>query len=185
MAPPKNLPLLLLLLLTILTQTRSETGIQTQTQTQTVYEVLNKYGLPSGLLPDCVESYTLSEPTGEFQVNLLDTCYINFDYTVYYEKRVTGQLKYGSITHLKGIQVKKLFLWLDVDEIRVDLPPSNSIYFQVGIINKKLGVDQFLNVRSCDKNRLTFGSGSSLRSWNFNFELPPGVNDDIPMLLTE
>ncbi|ONH97251.1 hypothetical protein PRUPE_7G179800 [Prunus persica] len=30
-----------------------------------------------------------------------------------------------------------------MDEIRVDLPPSYSIYFMVGIINKKLDVDQF------------------------------------------
>ncbi|KAH9604008.1 hypothetical protein KSS87_023611 [Heliosperma pusillum] len=176
-------PLHLLLLLTILTVTRSETRIKTETPT--VYEILTKYGLPSGLLPDCVQSYTLTESTGEFQVNLLDTCYIKFDYTVYYEKQITGTLKYGSITNLKGIQVQKLFLWLDVDEIRVDLPQTKSIYFQVGFINKKLGVDQFLTVHSCYKNRLTFGSGSNLRSWNFGFELPPGVNDDIPMLLTE
>ncbi|CAL9007266.1 unnamed protein product [Prunus brigantina] len=36
-----------------------------------------------------------------------------------------------------------------MDEIRVDLLPSDSIYFIVGIINKKLDVNQFQNVHSC------------------------------------
>ncbi|BFG20874.1 hypothetical protein CerSpe_071480 [Prunus speciosa] len=34
-----------------------------------------------------------------------------------------------------------------MDEIRVDLPPSDSIYFIVRIINKKLDVVQFQNVQ--------------------------------------
>ncbi|CAL2238663.1 unnamed protein product [Prunus armeniaca] len=34
-------------------------------------------------------------------------------------------------------------------QIRVDLLPSDSIYFIVGIINKKLDVNQFQNVHSC------------------------------------
>ncbi|CAI0409896.1 unnamed protein product [Linum tenue] len=78
-----------------------------------VYEVLPKYGLPSGLLPDSVVSYTLDDDD------------------------------------LEGIQVQKFFLWLDVDEIKVDLPPADSIYFHVGFINKKLDVDQFETVHSC------------------------------------
>ncbi|CAL2241520.1 unnamed protein product [Prunus armeniaca] len=36
-----------------------------------------------------------------------------------------------------------------MDEIRVDFLPSDSIYFSVGIINKKLDVNQFQNVHSC------------------------------------
>ncbi|KAK3030110.1 hypothetical protein RJ639_038859 [Escallonia herrerae] len=55
----------------------------------------------------------------------------------------------GSITDLKGIQVQRFLFWFDVDEIRVDLPPSDSIYFQVGLINKKLDVGQFNTVHSC------------------------------------
>ncbi|CAI0440624.1 unnamed protein product [Linum tenue] len=78
-----------------------------------VYEILPKYGLPSGLLPDSVVSYTLDDDD------------------------------------LEGIKVQKLFLWLDVDKIEVDLPPADSIYFHVGFINKKLDVDQFETVHSC------------------------------------
>ncbi|KZV25697.1 hypothetical protein F511_04758 [Dorcoceras hygrometricum] len=97
----------------------------------TVYEILPKYGLPSGLLPDSVTNYTLDED-GYFEVNLKKPCYIKFSYSVYY-----------------GIEVQRFFFWFNVDEIKVDLPPSHSIYFSVGIIDKTLDVDQFLNVRSC------------------------------------
>ncbi|KAL7199236.1 hypothetical protein ACSBR2_021508 [Camellia fascicularis] len=140
----------------------------------TVYEILPKFGLPSGLLPDTVKSYSLDDD-GNFVVDLDKPCYIQFDYLVYYEKRITGVLKYGSITHLKGIQVQKLLLWFDVDEIKVDLPPSDSIYFSVGFINKKLDIDQFKTVHSCRKKAT---------SWNRVIELlTPG--EDIQLLITE
>lgn len=88
----------------------------------------------------------------------------------------------GSISNLKGIQVKRFLFWFDVDEIKVDLPPSSSIYFQVGIINKKLSVDQFQTVHSCNSG---VSVSLSSRSWKLIFELPPPVKDEIPMLLTE
>lgn len=144
-----------------------------------VYDILTQFGLPKGLLPDCVVDYTFSPEDGNFVVELEKPCYVQFDYLVYYEKRITGSLKMGSITNLKGIQVKRLFLWFDVDEIKVDLPPSDSIYFQVGLINKKLKVDQFQSVRSCNSGVRSF------RSWKLIFELPPPVENEIQMLLTE
>ncbi|CAJ1938496.1 unnamed protein product [Sphenostylis stenocarpa] len=145
---------------------------------ESVYEVLPKFGLPSGLLPDTVTDYTLQE-NGQFTVVLAKPCYIQFEYLVYYDKKITGKLSYGSITNLKGIQVQRLLLWFNVDEIRVDLPPSNSIYFQVGIINKKLNVDQFQTVHSCRKSL-----SSSSPCGHRRIKLPAPV-DEIPMLLTE
>ncbi|XP_042013171.1 uncharacterized protein LOC121761600 [Salvia splendens] len=141
----------------------------------TVYEILPKFSLPSGLLPDSVVNYTLSDD-GQFEVYLENPCYIQFDYLVYYEQKITGKLSIGSITNLKGIQVQRFyFFWFDVDEIKVDLPPSGSIYFTVGIINKELEVDQFLTVRSCTDKAVT-----SMPV----VEMPTSI-DDIPMLVTE
>ncbi|KAJ8437165.1 hypothetical protein Cgig2_016908 [Carnegiea gigantea] len=147
-----------------------------------VYDILPKFGLPRGLLPDCVTRYSYNPDDGTFVVELDQTCYVQFEYLVYYDKRITGTLKLGSITNLKGIQVKRFFLWFDVDEIKVDLPPSDSIYFQVGLINKKLSVAQFQTIHSC-KSGVSVSYSS--RSWNLPFELPPAVDDEIPMLLTE
>ncbi|XP_031121307.1 uncharacterized protein LOC116024534 [Ipomoea triloba] len=143
----------------------------------TVYEVLTNYSLPIGLLPDCVTSYTLSDD-GSFEVFLEKACYVQFDYLVYYEEKITGKLGIGSITDLDGIQVKRFWFWFDVDEIRVDLPPSDSIYFQVGIINKQLDVDQFQTVHTCQDSAFTL-CGVSPRKF-----LQPAVYD-LPMLLTE
>ncbi|KAI5675130.1 hypothetical protein M9H77_06080 [Catharanthus roseus] len=145
----------------------------------TVFDILPEYGLPKGLLPDSVVSYTLADD-GTFEVHLAKPCYVQFEYLVYYEKKITGKLSVGSISNLKGIQVQRLmFFWFNVDEIKVDLPPSHSIYFTVGIINKELDVSQFETVHSC-RDKVT-SCRESLRNV---FELPAPI-DDIPMLLTE
>ncbi|XP_062172930.1 uncharacterized protein LOC133878395 [Alnus glutinosa] len=144
----------------------------------TVYEILPQFGLPSGLLPDSVVNYTFSSSSdGRFVVFLANPCYVQFEYLVYYDKTITGKLSYGSITGLKGIQVQRFFLWLDVDEIRVDLPPSDSIYFQVGFINKKLDLGQFKTVHSC-RDKVTGTCAKRI------FELPTPVKE-IEMLITE
>ncbi|KAL1328691.1 hypothetical protein HN51_038497 [Arachis hypogaea] len=149
---------------------------------ESVYDLLPKYGLPSGLLPDSVTDYSLSDD-GRFIVVLDQPCYIQFDYLVYYETKITGKLSYGSITELNGIQVQRFFIWFNVDEIRVDLPPSDNIYFQVGLINKKLDVDQFKTVRSC-RDSLTASPCHGTKTPSSSFKLPAAV-DEIPMLLTE
>ncbi|XP_021771953.1 uncharacterized protein LOC110736109 [Chenopodium quinoa] len=170
-------------LLFIFTISLSSTPSFSQSPTPpSVFDILPIFGLPSGLLPNCVNNYTLSPDDGAFVVDLDTSCYIQFDYLVYYEKRITGTLKIGSITNLKGIQVKRFLFWFDVDEIKVDLPPSDSIYFQVGLINKKLNVHQFETIHSC-RDSVSAARGGHLRSWSF--ELPPPIDGDIPMLLTE
>ncbi|XP_015063191.1 uncharacterized protein LOC107008598 isoform X2 [Solanum pennellii] len=128
----------------------------------TVYEILTKFNLPPGLLPSSVKSYSLSDD-GTFEVLLDKPCYVEFEYLVYYDEKVTGKLSLGSITDLEGIQVKRFLLWLNVNEIRVDLPSSGSIYFQVGFINKKLDINQFETPRSCRDNGLVMCGGPSLR----------------------
>ncbi|KAL3571345.1 hypothetical protein D5086_025249 [Populus alba] len=147
-----------------------------QDPSPTVFEILPKFGLPSGLLPKTVKSYSLADD-GSFTVYLEKECYVEFDYLVYYEKKITGKLSYGSISNLKGIQVQRFFLWLGVDNIRVDLPPSDSIYFQVGWINKKLDVDQFKTVHSC---RAGVSSGSCGGLWKqfLEYGLPRGLLPD-------
>ncbi|XP_027176542.1 uncharacterized protein LOC113775744 [Coffea eugenioides] len=170
-----NLPLTLLLILLFSSVIFSVSG---EASEPTAYEILQKYGLPIGLLPDSVTSYSLSED-GAFEVHLEKPCYVQFDYLIYYEKKITGKLSIGAITELKGVQVRRFLFWFDVDEIKVDLPPSDNIYFTVGFINKKLDVDQFETVHSCrDETALC---GQSLRNV---FQLPTPV-DDVQLLITE
>ncbi|XP_010531146.1 PREDICTED: uncharacterized protein LOC104807530 isoform X2 [Tarenaya hassleriana] len=164
MALHRSIILLSIISLTLVIPTSSLYEPDPDQVSPTVYELLPKFGLPSGLLPDSVINYTVSEDN-RFVVVLSKPCYIQFDYLVYYEKTISGQIGYGSITDLKGIQVKRFLFWFDVDEIKVDLPPSDSIYFQVGIINKKLDIDQFKTVHSCSDNGVSGSCGGSRKGF--------------------
>ncbi|KAF4366031.1 hypothetical protein G4B88_031400 [Cannabis sativa] len=183
--PHQALIFLLLQLFFFLVSTTTGTSSSSSPPAPTVFDILPQFGLPSGLLPDSVINYTLSED-GRFVVVLNNPCYIEFDYLVYYDKTIKGKLSYGSITELEGIQVRRFFLWLSVDEIRVDLPPSDSIYFQVGFINKKLDLDQFKIVRSCyfASAASGCGGGGGLRSWKQFLEIP-APKEELEMLITE
>ncbi|KAK9055859.1 hypothetical protein SSX86_026946 [Deinandra increscens subsp. villosa] len=171
--------LLLLLLLTLLPTLISAALPH---DPPTVYQILEKYGLPSGLLPDSVKSYSLSPDDGSFVVELQQPCYIQFDYLVYYDTKITGKLNVGSITDLDGIQVKRLLFWFNVDEIRVDLPSSDNIYFTVGILNKKLDIDQFETIHACTDNALSACAQSSSKP---SITQLPVTFNEVEMLITE
>ena len=119
-------------------------------------DLLPKYGLPKGLIPDSVDSYTFNETTGNFEIHLAGTCYVSFgSYLVYYEKTVSGRLSYGAVSSLSGIQAKKLFLWVSVSGI-VAHPDKGTIEFQVGFVSEELPASRFDKVRIC-------GAGAQLR----------------------
>nr|GEV34161.1 uncharacterized protein [Tanacetum cinerariifolium] len=161
-----------LITLTLTTIILTITATTVHGNTPTVYDILEQYSLPIGLLPNSVKSYTFSPDDGSFTVELEQPCYIQFDYLVYYATKITGKLNVGSITELSGIQVKRFLFWFNVDEIKVDLPTSDSIYFSVGIINKKLDIDQFESVRSCTDNALC---GGFIRGGGFKVLFSVGV----------
>ncbi|KAG8371747.1 hypothetical protein BUALT_Bualt13G0120200 [Buddleja alternifolia] len=124
-------------------------------QKPTIYEILPKYNLPSGLFPDSVISSKFFE-NGTFEVYLEEEIsFKQFNYLVRYDKKITGNLSNGSITDLKGIHFKKFKLWFDVDEIRVNFPTDDSYYFT-------LDVDEFFIVllrvkKKCDSSRIRPG----------------------------
>lgn len=114
-----------------------------------IHDILPEFGLPKGILPDAVESYTLSPSDGAFNVQLTRPCYVKFDdQTVYYSENIQGKLTYGSISDVTGIQAKQFFLWLSVTGMDLDTG-SNMIEFHVGVLSKKLPADMFLVVPDC------------------------------------
>ncbi|XP_057831920.2 uncharacterized protein LOC131042627 isoform X2 [Cryptomeria japonica] len=126
-------------------------GVDSHVSDQPISDILAEYGLPIGLLPDSVKSYSLADD-GSFKVELGSPCYVQFNYLVYYEKTVTGKLSYGKITDLNGIQAKQFFIWVNVIGMEVDLPSGKFIYFNVGIISKKIEISWFKSVHSCKKS---------------------------------
>ena len=113
-----------------------------------ISSILQQNGLPIGVLPSSVDSYDLYAD-GSFTVSLDTPCYVNFDYEVYYAQIITGKLSYGTISDLSGIQAKQALLWFTVTAIRVDIPVSGYIYFNVGPISKKLPISQFEDIPTC------------------------------------
>ncbi|WOL08048.1 hypothetical protein Cni_G16800 [Canna indica] len=149
-----SLLLLLLLHLPLLFLPSLASDAASPSRDITVYEVLPKYGLPPGILPDTVKSFSIAS-NGSFVVDLFGECYVDFEYLVYYYPRVSGVVRYGAIEDLEGVQVRRFFIWLNVDAIRVDPDDPDNIEFVVGWLTRKLRIDQFQTVHSCKGNHLS------------------------------
>lgn len=115
-----------------------------------VHDLLPQYGFPRGILPNNVASYSLSDD-GAFEIRLRSPCYVQFDQLVYYDRKVSGKLSYGSVSGVSGIQAKKLFVWLPVTGIKSDAG-SGMIEFYVGALSEKLPAAQFEAVPACKSN---------------------------------
>ncbi|RLN16619.1 uncharacterized protein C2845_PM02G02060 [Panicum miliaceum] len=112
-------------------------------------DLLPKYGLPKGLIPDSVASYSFHEATGAFEIHLASTCYVHFgSHLVYYERTITGKLSKGAISDLTGVQAKKLFLWVYVTGM-VAHPDKGTIEFQAGFVSESLSASMFDEVPTC------------------------------------
>lgn len=113
-----------------------------------VYDALKANGLPMGLFPKGVKNFTL-QSSGEFQVYLDQACNARFENEIHYDRNVSGNLTFGLIGGLSGISAQDLFLWFPVKEIRVGLPSSGLIYFDVGVVSKKFSLSSFETPRDC------------------------------------
>ncbi|CAH1433115.1 unnamed protein product [Lactuca virosa] len=122
--------------------------ISTSEETKTIYEVLKSNGLPMGLLPKGVTNFTIDD-SGRFEVHLDQACNAKFEDELHYDQNVSGTLTYGQIDGLSGISAQDLFLWFPVKEIRVDIPSSGLIYFDVGVVSKQFSLSSFETPREC------------------------------------
>ncbi|KAJ4782916.1 hypothetical protein LUZ62_067173 [Rhynchospora pubera] len=143
-----SLPLFLFLLLALSLSASAASAEAPSSGNATIYDLLPLYGLPPGIFPDTVTSFSLSQ-AGALSVNLSGPCQVEFDYLVSFDATITAVLRYGVLDCLKGIQARRFLIWFDIDRIKVDLPLTNYIYFDVGWITRKLGVDQFFTIHSC------------------------------------
>ncbi|KAI3526439.1 hypothetical protein L1887_05692 [Cichorium endivia] len=117
-------------------------------ESPTIYEALKLNGLPIGLFPKGVTNFSLDD-SGRFRVYLDQACNAKFEDELHYEQNVSGNLTFGQIGELSGISVKDLFLWFSVKEIRVDIPSSGLIYFDVGVVSKQFSLSSFDTPRDC------------------------------------
>ncbi|KAI4354171.1 hypothetical protein L6164_003064 [Bauhinia variegata] len=113
-----------------------------------IYEVLNAHGLPMGLLPKGVKEFAVDDE-GRFWVHLDQACNAKFESELHYDRNVSGTLGYGQIGGLTGISAQDLFLWFPVKGIRVDIPSSGLIYFDVGVVKKQFSLSLFETPPDC------------------------------------
>ncbi|KAK2434612.1 hypothetical protein QL285_019749 [Trifolium repens] len=99
-------------------------------------------GLPAGLLPEEIKSYTFSE-NGHLEVFLESPCLTKYENRVYFEQVITANLTYGSLIGVEGLQQEELFLWLPIKDIIVDDPSSGLILFDIGLAYKQLSFSLF------------------------------------------
>lgn len=113
-----------------------------------IYEVLKSHGLPMGILPKGVKHFSFDE-NGRFEAHLDEACTTKLENELHYDRNVSGTVSYGQMGALSGISAQELFLWFPVKGIRVDIPSSGLIYFDVGVIFKQLSLSLFETPSDC------------------------------------
>ncbi|XP_006651713.2 uncharacterized protein LOC102702836 [Oryza brachyantha] len=130
-------------------------------------DLLPEYGLPRGLIPETVASYTFENATGEFEIRLESSCYIWFgSHLAFFGDAIRGRISYGAITGLSGIQAKKFFLWVSIDTI-VAHPDDATVEFRAGFVSEALPVSDFADLPVCGA-----GAGAAARLRHLGLQLP-------------
>lgn len=165
-----------ILIFTILTSLRCS-----KSESKTIYDVLKSHGLPKGLLPKDIKDFSFDD-SGRFEVHLDEPCNAKFENELHYDQNISGSLSYGEINGLSGISAQDLFLWFAVKEIRVDVPSSGLIYFDVGVVSKQFSLSSFETPRDClavqsvdlqvdSRKTFTTQPASKTSSGNFRYQL--------------
>jgi len=110
---------------------------------EAAHEVLRAHGLPRGLLPAGIAAFSHDPGTGRFEAVLEAPCTARTEVGLRYNVTVAGEISYGRIAQLSGVDAQDLFLWFAVRSIRVDVPSTGIIYFDVGVVFKHFPLSFF------------------------------------------
>uniref|UniRef100_A0A6V7QYH3 Uncharacterized protein n=1 Tax=Ananas comosus var. bracteatus TaxID=296719 RepID=A0A6V7QYH3_ANACO len=104
-----------------------------------------------GLLPKGITEFRFDDDGGgKFEAVLEAPCTAKFESVVHYNATVSGALSYGEIAPLSGVSAQELFLWFPVLGIRVDVPSSGLIHFDVGgVVHKQFPLSLFDSPPDC------------------------------------
>lgn len=108
-----------------------------------ICQLLKSNGFPIGLVPkESIMAFSVDHD-GTFKFRLREPCTTRFENNVRYETNITGTIRYGQISDLRGVYAQELFLWFPVKGVKVDIPTSGIIYFDIGVIFKQLSFSLF------------------------------------------
>ncbi|XVE73346.1 hypothetical protein DITRI_Ditri11bG0110400 [Diplodiscus trichospermus] len=116
--------------------------------TPSVYEVLQNYNFPVGILPKGVVKYDLDESTGRFHAYFDSSCSFSLEgsYQLKYKSTISGIISNNRLKDLSGISVKVLFLWLNIVEVIRD---GDELEFSVGIASASFPIENFYECPQC------------------------------------
>lgn len=112
-----------------------------------VYQVLENYTLPRGILPEGVHDYELNRRTGVFKVRFNTTCSFSIEsYKVKYKPTISGIITRGRVIRLIGVSVKVLFFWINISEVSRD---GDDVEFFVGATSEEFSTKYFVDSPKC------------------------------------
>lgn len=114
----------------------------------TVYDALEDFNFPVGLIPKGAVGYDLDQTTGKFHAYLNGSCSFSLEgsYELRYKSTIGGYISKNRLTSLTGISVKILFLWLNIVEV---VRSGNNLEFSVGIASASFPLDNFFECPQC------------------------------------
>ncbi|XP_062189511.1 uncharacterized protein LOC133892638 [Phragmites australis] len=145
------LPLLCLLLLAAPPHALSRAVPGNAGPGSSIHKLLKNHGLPGGLLPRGVESYTLNRSNGLLEARLPAPCYAKYDdgELAYFDTVVRGNLSIRALRGVEGLAQEELFVWFPVKGILVDDKEAGVIQFDIGYAHKRLSRSLFEEPPDC------------------------------------
>ncbi|XP_006658673.2 uncharacterized protein LOC102711365 [Oryza brachyantha] len=143
----------------------------------TIHELLRTHGLPGGLLPRGVESYSLDEANGLLEARLSAPCYAKYDDgdLAFFDTVVRGNLSFGALRGVEGLSQEELFVWLPVKGIVVADPGSGVILFDIGYAHKRLSRSLFEEPPDCKPSASAETDAADAARWKDRQEDVPGL----------
>ncbi|GMH05369.1 hypothetical protein Nepgr_007209 [Nepenthes gracilis] len=121
---------------------------QSESQSNSIHDLLQSQGLPAGLFPRNVKSFSLDDD-GHLEVLFEQPCLAMFESRVKFESVVRANLSYGGLIGVEGLSQEELFLWLPVKDIIVSDPSSGLILFNIVVALKQLSFSLFEDPPVC------------------------------------
>nr|XP_043620258.1 uncharacterized protein LOC122592112 [Erigeron canadensis] len=120
----------------------------TVAQLPTVYDMLQEYNLPPGLIPSNIIGYTLDRATGEFVISLSGKCAFSFDgYYVMFNQMVSGVITKDQITNLRGVSVR-LYLFMRAN-VKNAIRREDEVDISAGMFSVRFDVENFEESPQC------------------------------------
>ncbi|XP_071738338.1 uncharacterized protein At5g01610-like [Rutidosis leptorrhynchoides] len=141
----------------------------------TVYEVIESYGFPKGILPIDVTGYELDESTGQFKAFFNGTCSFKLEgtYDLKYQSTISGVISNGKLKNLTGVSVKVFIFWLNIVEVYTT---DSELGFSVGIASASFPIGNFEDCPQCGCGMDCNGAGDGEFS-----QLKIGRNRSFPL----